>query len=157
MNHRAVALIVLACLLSGCGSASDAVTFTAPPGYKADVSIGPFAQTWSGPGHSLVMLMALPTKLDLDKPIQGSPVGNATVQRDQKITICTNQPARFGEMIGSAEVGSSPDPRQKGRNQEIEFVATAVNGKTYMALYARPLGSPPDRSAESAIRNICPR
>jgi hypothetical protein len=157
MNHRAIALIALACLLSACGSASDAVTFTAPPAYKADVSIGPFAQTWSGPGHSMIMLMALPTKMDINKPMQGSPVGNATIQRDQKITICNGQAARYGEMEGTSVAVGSPNPGGKRAAEEIEFVMTSIQGKTYMALYARPLGALPDRAAETAIHNVCPK
>jgi hypothetical protein len=142
--------------LSACGSASDAVTFKAPPEFKPDVSIGPFAQTWHGPNHSAMMLMALPTKIDIEKRITNSPITNATIEHDRSITICGDQPARLEEMTGGQIQIGSPSPNRE-EPQQIDFLATTVNGKTYMAMYIRPLGAAADPAAEDALRHICPR
>jgi hypothetical protein len=143
-------------VLSACGSATDAVTFKAPPGFKLDVSVGPFMQTWSGPHGSVMMLMAIPTKIDLTKRIENSPVGSAKVERDEPLTICGNQPARLGEMTGTGVQVGSPVP-SGNQLQQIDFLATSVNGKSYMAMYVRPEHQPADPAAEAALRNICPK
>lgn len=151
---RAIAAIALGCTLTACGSATDHVTFAPPPAYKATVSIGPLVQMWSGPGSSTIMLMALPTKLDLSKSIEPSTVRGAKVQAERHITICGDQPAVDGKMIGNSALGSK---NRIDKPQQIEFIATDVSGKTYMAMYMRPSGSPADGAAETAIHNVCPK
>jgi hypothetical protein len=158
MKLRTIAGALLTILaFSACGSATDAVTFKVPSGFKPDVSVGPFAQTWSGPNHSVMMFMAIPTKIDLTKRIENSPVSNAKVERDEPVTICGNQPARLGEMTGADVQVGSPAPSGGDQQQQIDFIATSVNGKTYMALYVRPQHLPADPAAEAALRNICPK
>lgn len=154
MKRLFFAAAVCAFALAGCGSATDAITFQAPPHYKAQASIGPFAQIWAGPDHNMIMVMALPTKIDLSKRADNS--GNV-IESDRQITICGGQPARFMTMRGTGFTvgGASPDP--KSHPQNIEYLATIVSGKTYMAIYSRPLGESPDPAAEAAIHNICPR
>jgi hypothetical protein len=36
-------------------------------------------------------------------------------------------------------------------------IATHLNGKTYLAMYARPKGTAQDQAAEGAIRDVCPK
>lgn len=162
MMRRLIAVAVCLFAVAGCGSASDAVTFTAPPDYKAAASIGPFAQIWNGPDHNTMMLMAIPTRVDISKHVTQSPVGGGgDVVSDKAVTICDDQPARLADMHGegiSVSVGGSAAPTSvKGRRQDVEFLLTVVNGKTYMAIYSRPLGSAPDRAAEAALHNVCPK
>ena len=158
MNLRAMTGVLAGVLaLSACGSASDALTFKAPPGFKPDVSVGPFMQTWSGPNRSVMMLMAFPTKIDIKNRIENSPISNAKVVRDQAITICNHQPARFGQMTGANIQVGSPAPAGSQNPQQVDFVATSVNGKTYMAFYVRPENVPANPVAEAALRNICPK
>lgn len=157
MNHRTIAFVTTAALLTACGSASDAVTFKAPPGYVAQVSIGPFAQTWQGPHDGVLMLMAIPKPLDLNKPLQTAPIASGKIERDEAIAICGNQPARYAEMTASKVVVGSATPDAEDRPEAIDFVATAIGGKTYMAIYIRPVGTAADPAAQAALRNVCPR
>ena len=149
-------LAVLACgfALDGCGSATDAVTFKAPANYASAAQLGPFMQIWKGPRDNSLMLMALPTKVDLDKAMTSSNVKDAHVLKQSSIQICGNQPAYVVSMIGSGEsLGSSPGVTREKR--QVDLLATDVGGKTYMAIYARPVGTPADSAAEDAIRNVC--
>lgn len=161
MMRRLIAAAVCLFAVAGCGSASDAVTFTPPPDYKAAASIGPFAQIWKGPNHNTMMLMAIPTRVDITKHVTQSPVGSGEVVSDKAVAICGDQPARLADMHGDTiniTVGGSSAPSSaKGPPQDVEFLLTVVNGKTYMAIYSRPLGSAPDRAAEAALHNVCPK
>jgi hypothetical protein len=152
---RAIAAIALAGALTACGSATDHVTFAPPPAYKSAVSMGPFGQMWSGPNDNMMMLMALPTQLDLNKSAANSPVKNATIENETKIKICGDQPALFVNMVGNSETGS--DNAKKQKPQLIEFLATNAGGKTYMVMYIRPKGTPADTSAEADLHNVCPK
>lgn len=154
---RSIAWVIAAGVLSACGSATDHVSFQAPPAYKSVVSVGPFMQMWAGEHQNVIMLMALPTKFDLDKAVMESPVKGATVEKESKINICGGQEALFLNMVGNVKSASSSSGANGDKPQQIEFLTTNVNGKTYMAMYIRPKGSAPDTSAETAIKDVCPK
>jgi len=156
-KQRKIALLAVTAMLAGCGSATDAVTFKPPAGFMSSVSVGPFMQAWSGPNQSMLMLMAMPTKIDLQHTISNSTVSNADIEKQMRITICGNQEALYADMVGNPQGNKTPAPGAKEQKERIEFLATTVSGKTYMAMYLRPLGTPPDPQAESAIRNVCPK
>jgi hypothetical protein len=155
--QRTIGAFAVIGALAGCGSATDAVTFKPPPGFTPSVSVGPFMQAWSGPNKSMMMLMAMPTKMDLQKTISSSTVSNARIQKQSTIDICGNQPALYAQMIGNRQGSESPAAGAKDQKEQIEFLATNANGKTYMAMYLRPLGTPLDSKAEAALHNVCPR
>jgi hypothetical protein len=154
MNVRAVCIAAVLCALCACGSASDAVTFQAPAGFKPEMSVGPFAQGWSGPQGQSLMLMALPAKIDLSKTVEESPVTNGTIEHDTMTTICGDQPARVLDLVGSIASSSGSKDRER---RDIQTVATNAGGKTYFAIYARPIGMPANPAAEAAIRHVCAR
>lgn len=142
--------------LAACGSATDSVTFTAPPEYTSKASLGPFMQMWQGKTpHDVIILMALPVAGDLNKAMDQSSVKGADFKEAQKISICDNQPAIFAEGRGDMNTGSSSDKDTK--KSDIEIIATQVKGKTYLAMYGRPLNAPADPAAEKAIKNVCPK
>ncbi len=155
--QRKVALFAVTAMLAGCGSATDAVTFKPPAGFISSVSVGPFMQAWSGPNQSMLMLMAMPTKINLKQTISNSTVSNADIEKQMTITICGDQSALYADMVGNPQGDKTPAPGAKQQKERIEFLATNVSGRTYMAMYLRPLGAPPDAQAESAIRNVCPK
>jgi hypothetical protein len=145
--------------LAACGSASDATSFTAPPGFTAAASVGPFVQLWRGPKgtRSGIMLAALPSEIAFDKITETSDIKDADVIKNQAVKICANQDAYYLSLIGEtseSQTGSAGDATGK---QRIDIIATHLNGKTYLATYFRPQGAPEDPAAQSAIRGICPK
>lgn len=142
-------------LLAGCGSASDAVTFHAPPSYQAKASFGPFMQVWSREPHSALVLIALPVQTDLNKAISQADLKDSHLEKKEQIKICGGKQDAFYAMLeGEAKFDANSSASERS---EIEFLATNLGGKTYMAMYARPLRSPADPAAEAAIRNVCPK
>lgn len=156
MKHdRWLVACALTAILAGCGSATDSITFKAPANYTMAASVGPFMQMWKGPQQSALMLMALPTKIDLDKAVTTSDIKGAQVEKESTIQICGNQSAIYVSMIGEREELGSASPGGAQQKRQIDFLATNVNGKTYMAMYIRPVGAPSDAGAQSAIHNVC--
>jgi hypothetical protein len=152
-----------ACLLAlvACGSATDSVTFTAPASYTSKASLGPFMQIWGGKTeHDVLILLALPVAGDLNKAIDQSQVKGAEFDKTQKITICGNQTAIFAQGHGEMNTTDSSSSTSSTSSKEpsaIEIIATEVKGKTYLAMYGRPLKAPADPEAEKAIKNVCPK
>ena len=153
MSARYVLAFAALSLLAACGSATDSLTFQAPPSYHEKGSVGPFMKIWEGAPHNAIIVMSLPVQIDLDKAMSQAQLKNAEVEKRENLTICNGQRAVYALMRGEANTGdqSSSEPA------EIQFVATDVNGKTVMAMYARPLKSPADAEASAAIKNLCPK
>jgi hypothetical protein len=154
-NARLLFVCAFAAVLAGCGSATDSITFKPPANYTMAASVGPFMQMWKGPQQSALMLMALPTKIDLAKAVSSSDIKGAEIEKESTIAICGNQPAYYVSMIGDREEFGSAAPSGAAEKRQIDFLATNVNGKTYMAMYIRPVGAPADAGAEDAIHNVC--
>jgi hypothetical protein len=157
--HRWLMGATTTVILAACGSATDATTFAAPPGYTTAVSVGPFAQVWRGANtRSAIILMALPGEIDYKDITSESNVKDAEIIKQQPVKICGNQDAHYYSMIGDVEVESreSPPPGE-ARKQQIDVIATHLNGKTYLAMYTRPEGTTEDTAAEGAIHEICPK
>lgn len=155
MKARLPLIMTAVAFVAGCGSASDAVTFQAPPSYQAKASVGPFMQIWSPERHVALVLIALPVQVDLNKAMTQADLKDAHVQKKEKIKICNGtQDAIFTMLEGNAKTDANEPASEPS---EIQFLATDVRGKTYMAMYARPLRSTADPAAEAAIRNVCPK
>lgn len=156
MSYRRLAAYLVALALAGCGSATDELTFKVPAGYVSSLSVGPFVQIWKGPRpHTALMLMALPTKASLRDIQSNADVKDAQIVSQSNIRICGDQPARYVSLVGEhtgVDTGSSDRVKE-----QVDMVATYVNSKTYMGIYARPVGSPVDAAAESAIHDLCPK
>jgi hypothetical protein len=162
MRRAYVVAVICAAAISACGSASDSVTFQAPPSYESRASIGPFVQVWETPNRrSAMILMQLPTQVDLDRVIQESNVKDADVRVNKMITICGKQRAVYAEMTGTTggavNVGVGNAPGSKESRSDVDFLGTNVGGRTYLAMYVRPIGTPTDPAAEAAIHNVCPK
>jgi hypothetical protein len=155
MMLRRTAELAMLASLAACGTASDAVTFHAPPGYTQTASVGPFVQVWKTTDNANILtLLALPAKIDLDKALSQSDIHDAEVKAKKNITICGGQEAIYADIVGTMHRGGEDAPAEKGH---IEFLATNVGGKTYMAVYVRPLSAPVDPVADAAIHAICPK
>jgi hypothetical protein len=155
MKARLSLIICAAAFVAGCGSASDSVTFQAPSSYHSKASIGPFMQVWSREPHTALVLISLPVQTDLDQAMSRADVGDARVQKKERIKICNGTQ---GAILAQLEGNAKTDPNESDTQpSEIQFLATNVRGKTYMAMYARPLHSTADPTAEAAIRNVCPK
>jgi len=154
--HRAFLSMSIVAALCACGSATDAITFQAPAGYVSKASLGPFMQIWAGPRHNSLMLMAFPAAVDVNK-MSNDNVKNGKILKQSSVTICGSQPAHYVSMLGEPIEIDTPAPGQNVERQLIDFIATDVNGKTYMAMYVRPAGTAGDPAAEAAIKNICPK
>jgi hypothetical protein len=141
------------CTLVACGSASDSTTFQVPPGYVQQASIGPFMQIWkSGDDKNIIMLMALPVKSALHNAISDADIKDSSINEQKDITICNGQHAYYIDATGTANAAGGTTRR--GR---VEMVATVAGGKTYLAMYIRPLQAPADPAADAAIKNVCPK
>ncbi|MGB6985957.1 MAG: hypothetical protein WBD74_08320 [Candidatus Aquilonibacter sp.] len=151
--HRWLMGLCAIVALAACGSATDATSFQAPPGYTAAVSIGPFAKVWRAPkSHSGIVLTAIPAEIEFDKIADNTTIKDAQIVKHGALKICGSQDAYYLSMIGETAEGEKANP---GEKQLIDVVATHLNGKTYMAMYIRPTGTAEDSAAETAIRGIC--
>ncbi len=156
--HRALVALAVVVALAACGSATDATSFQAPPGYTQVVSVGPFVRVWGGPKHGGVVLMALPTKIEYDSIVTSSDVKDAQVLKQQAVRICGSQDAYYYSMLGETEqYKGQASPGGQQVKQQIDVIATHLNDKTYLAMYIRPRNTPEDTAAETAIRGICPK
>ncbi len=154
MKARLVFFAGAVALLPACGSATDAVTFQAPPSFRSKASFGPFMQVWAAAPHNNIVLISMPAQIDWNKTLTQADLNDARLQKKERIKVCNGtQDALFVELQGETKV----DNDAASQPSEIEFLATDVRGKTYMAMYARPLHSPADPAAETAIRNVCPK
>ncbi len=154
MKARLFLIAGAVAVVMGCGSATDAITFQAPPSFHSKASLGPFMQVWAAAPHHDIVLLSMPTQIDLDKTVSQADLNDARLQKKERIKICSGtQDALFVILQGESKV----DDDSSSEPSEIQFLATDVRGKTYMAMYARPLHSTADPAAEAAIRNVCPK
>jgi hypothetical protein len=154
--------LVVALLLAGCGSASQSVTFAAPPNFHERASIGSFAQVWeTSDKRSVLVLTQLPTQIDLRELLREQGLSGAKVRVKKMIAICGSQPAVYVEAMGTGggafNIGIAKVQDSKRTPSAVDFIGTNVNGHTYMAVYTRPLHAPPDPAAEDAIHKVCPK
>lgn len=147
--------LAAAALLAGCGSPTQGITFHAPAGYVSAVSFGPFMQAWSGPRHQTLLLMVLPRQISLNETLANSTLQDVDVKTKKRIAICGDQPAIYASMVGTPSHGGTPGAGHE-RLDRIEFVATNLSGKTYMAMYLRPIAAAADPLVHDAILHICP-
>jgi hypothetical protein len=153
MNMRRTFVVIGLAALAACGSASDALTFAPPSGYTQAASIGPFMQIWdTADKHNAMILIALPAKIDLQKAMSQSSINDADVKVQKEIKICGSQPAMYADLIGTVDAAKNGATPTKSR---VEFLATNVNEKTYMAIYVRELQAPANPAAEAALKNLC--
>lgn len=108
---------------------------------------------WESSPHTDIILLALPVQVKLDEAIAQSNVKHAHIEQRGYTTICGRQRAFFARMQGDSSTGGTGTPVRS----EVQLLATNVKGKTYLAIYIRPLRSPADPAAERAIRNVCPK
>lgn len=112
-------------------------------------------QVWEREPHTVLVLTSLPVQTDLSKVLSQADLKDAHLQRKELIKICNGaQDALFAMGEGESKVEPADSISEPS---EVEFLATDVRGKTYLAMYARPLHSPADPAAQAAIRNVCPK
>lgn len=147
-----VALVVLtvsACAFSA--SPADGLRFQAPAGWRPSPGIMGFMQFWRPPADDgeVLMLFKSPKPLQERDAFSNSQLGDtmrhATIQQRRTIEICGHQPAIYVEALGSGNRGDN----------RIEMVMTTVAGKSYFAMYARPLHTAPNPMAQTALRELC--
>lgn len=154
MKARLTVTVAAVAALTACGSATDSVTFQPPSNFHSKASFGPFMQMWESGPRNVIMLMSLPVQTDLDKAVREADLKDARVRKNERIKICGgSQDAVFAQIEGESSTAGD-EPKQPS---EIEFLATNVKGKTYLAMYLRPLHTAADTAAEAAIRDVCPK
>ncbi len=154
---RAGVAVLFAVAAAGCAlsaSPADGLIFHAPPGWHSSPGIMGFMQFWRPPNNDreVLVLFKSPRPLKESEIFSGPGVNdtmkNTTVERRQDIVICGHQPAVFIEARGQSS---------RGTDTRAEMVMSTVGTTTYFALYARPLGSPPNQPAQAALRELCPK
>jgi hypothetical protein len=153
MKRRTIAAAAAVLALAACGNATDNTTFSPPANFHSAASIGPFMQIWESGPRSVLMLMAMPFKTKIDEAMSQAQIKGSADMKTSKVAICDGkQQAIFASGEGQTSTTSSDKTPS-----EIELIVTEINGKTYMAMYGRPLHAPADAAAEAAIRNVCPK
>ena len=159
MRLTSLAVVAAAALLAACGSVTDSVKFDVPPQYTSAASLGPFMQVWeSRDKTSMMMLMAIPSEIDLDKAMNSAQIKDAKIKKRERITICNGQKADYAELAGTTSTDIQLGLGAKKtttRVSNIDFLATVANGKTYVAMYAWPLKDAPNPQSEAALRGLC--
>lgn len=160
----AMAAIALFTTLTACGSASDGITFAAPPGWTSKMSMLSFMTAYESPDKTqMLMLMKLPFQSnDFTSATKQGSAKNVTLTQKSQIKICGNQDALFASGTGDIQtINEAKDSAQnkptKKDNDRMDMVVTAVNGATYLAMYVRPITMAADKTAEGAIHNLCPK
>ncbi len=154
-SRKSVIYALLALAAGGCAwsaSPADGLRFQAPAGWRSSPGIMGFMQFWRPPGDDRQVLLLFKSP----KPLQARDVfstaqfqdtlKNATVERRRTIEICGRQPATYVEARGSGA---------RGRDDRVEMVMTTIAGKSYFAIYVRPLEDPPNPMAQTALRELC--
>lgn len=109
-------------------------------------------QFWQSPSddRELLMLFKSPKPLSPSDVFSNDQVNgtlkNTTVERRQAVVICGHQPAIYVEAKGTSS---------RGTQALVDMIMATVAGASYFALYVRPLGAPPNPSAEAALREVC--
>ena len=159
IRRTSFAVVLSAAVLAACGSVTDSVKFNVPSNYQSEASIGSFMQVWKTPDEkSVMMLMAFPGELDLNKAMQNAKITDVKFRKREHITICGNQSADYAETTGvtsaSVKIGVGT---ASGTNTDsnVDMLATVANGKTYLAMYTYPLHSAADNSAVAALHGLC--
>ena len=140
--------------LGGCAlssSPADALQFQPPPGWHSSPGFLGFMQFWrpAADDREVLMLFRSPRQVDpnqifADSRVQGD-VKDVTVERRTKVYICGAQPAQYFEARGTSSHGDS----------RVDMMITNIAGKTYFAMYARPIELPANPMAEAALRELC--
>jgi hypothetical protein len=164
---RIAAAIAGVAILTACGltkSPAEDITFTAPTDWTSTPGIMGRFQLWTGGPASakqVLMLMKLPQDSKIDRSFNASDikemtgpasVKDATMVEQRNMTICGSQPATYMKMRG---VSSNNGNRKT--DEMIETVISKVSDGTYMAMHMYPVGTDPDKQAEAAIYELCPK
>lgn len=140
--------------LGGCAfssSPADALQFAPPPGWRSSPAFLGFMQFWrpAADDREVLMLFRSPRQVDpnqifADSRVEGN-VKDVTVERRTKVYICGAQPAQYFEARGTSSHGET----------HVDMMITNIAGKTYFAMYARPIELPANPVAEAALRELC--
>lgn len=149
--YSGAALVVAGCGFSG--SPADGLRFQPPPGWHSSKWVMGFMQFWSSPSErEVIMLFRSPKPLPAGDVFSNQQMQqrlkDVTVVRHNSTVICGNQPATYIQAQGSSS---------RGGDDTVEMITTAAQGTSYMAMYVRPMGSAPNPSAETALRQLCPK
>jgi hypothetical protein len=111
-----------------------------------------FMQFWHPPSDDRQVLMLFkspkPLKADdvfSDARLKGT-LKNVTVEGRSSIVICGHQPATYVQARGTSS---------RGGDEFVDLVLTTVSGSSYLAMYVRPISTPTNPMAESALRELC--
>ena len=88
--------------------------------YTVAASVGPFMQVWRGPQQSALMLMAFPTKIDLDKAVTTPTSRTPASRRSPRFRSAAIRPAIYVSMIGERETFVSA--RRAGRSRNVRSI-----------------------------------
>ena len=153
MRHFLAAFPALA--LAGCAftsSPADDLQFKAPAGWQSSPGIMGFMQFWRPANSDQEVLMLFkspkplkPSDVFTSNDLQGS-IKNVKVERTATIQICGSQPATLFQAQGTSS---------KGGEDSVDMVMSDTGGKTYFALYVRPVGGQSNAQALSALRELC--
>jgi hypothetical protein len=153
MKARILAASAALAALAGCGSPTDNTTFAPPASFHSIASIGPFVQMWQSGSDQMLMLFAMPVKSDLHDAMSQANVKDIAEMNTETIKICDGkQQAIF---VTGDTVGKTSSDGKTTKPQKLEMILTDISGKTYMAMYMRPMQTPADTAAEASIKNLC--
>ncbi len=142
-------LIRLAALigLAACSGPTQSVDFRPPPGWVATPGFFGFQAWHTADSQEMLALFRMPVAVDANKAMHNSDYSDLQSGTKKNITICGSQPAVL-------MTGRGSNSRTK-EDQSVEMLMTSYSNSTYMAIYTRRLGIPPNPLAERALRSVC--
>lgn len=140
--------------LGGCGltaSPADGLNFKAPSGWQSSPGIMGFMQFWKAPDSNkeVLMLFKSPKPMDTKDVFSNAKLKDATVERQQAIKICGNQPAVFIKATANSAANGSHQQSQ------VQMVMSTAGQSTFIAMYMYPTNAAPNQEAASALRELC--
>ena len=139
---RFVALVGLA----ACSGPTQSIDFRPPPGWVATPGMFGFQAWHTADKQETLILFRLPMAMNENEAMRQS-YGDLQSGTRKKIAICGSHPA-----ILITGRGTNSRTRE---DQSVEMLMTSYPGATYMVIYTRRLGIPPNPIAERALRSVC--
>jgi hypothetical protein len=149
-----IVALCIAVLLTGCGSVTSGIAFSPPAGWTGTPAIFGRFQMWIKSGQqrdaAQILMLVKGRASDIHADFTNLPPQysqNVTVYKHGPVTMC-------GTQNGEQFVAQGEDKNRK--REQIEMTTTVIGDDRYVAMYLRPMTTPADTQAETAIHSLCP-
>ncbi len=144
-----ITLLAAIVALAACSSPTQSIDFQPPAGWTATPSFFGFQAWHTTDRKQTLVLVRLPVTVDPKTAMQHSEINNMETYTQKSITICGKHPAILITGRGMSSQSHGP--------QDVEMLMTSYSGATYLAVYARDVGTPMNAQANHAVYSLCQR